>query len=154
MISGNFSGFTNPGPCGGYDRTHWKLQAEQNPPPNPDWTKESFAGIFGTAYVKYGKTASSSPDKLGKVFLDSFSDSDGLAVPGFASYIIAAYLNASPSYGNVGSVQNVLTTGAVIDMWNDIVVTKEYCPQLLMCWDATSVIDYLRFSGIVSDPLP
>lgn len=146
MISGNFSGFTGPTTCGGSARSDWAKAASQSP--KPDWAKQDFTAVFGTAYPYASKLSGSVPKKLGPVLLDSFAgnDNNSHAVAGFASFVIAAYLN---SFFNVGSVQGVLKTSLAVDMWNDIVKTGEFCPQLAMCWGASGVIGYLQNSGIV-----
>jgi hypothetical protein len=98
--------------------------------------------------------SSQSPQKteVGDVLIDSYEGRDNnpnaKTVPGFASYIIAAYLNADQNKGLVGTV---VTPRQVIHMWNDIVVTGKYCPQggTTMCWFAIGVRDYLTNSGVV-----
>jgi hypothetical protein len=148
MISGNHSGFAGPITCGGSTRNDWRLSAEQNP--KPAWAGLKFTHVFGTAfpYVKSGSPGNSSPDKLGPILLDSLAGNDGNAnsVPGFASFIIAAYLNAF--YG-VGNVSSALTPAQAIHLWNDAIGNGKYCPQTTMCWDVNGVISYLKNSGIV-----
>lgn len=144
MISGNFSGFDGPTTCGGDARSVWESRA--NATSMPAWAKRKFTDVFGTA-KPYGTTATGKkPEKLGHVLSDSIKGNDQYAVPGFASFMIAAYLNA---YYGKGSVQTVLKTSAVVDMWNAIVGKGEYCPQLNMCWNADGTIGYLKSSGIV-----
>ncbi len=145
MISGNHSGFTGPITCGGNSRSVYESQAQQSP--KPAWAKEYFTAIFGTTHP-YDSNQSGDPKKLGSVFLDSLAGGDHNAnsVSGFASFIIAAYLNA---LNYVGSVETVLTPAQVVHMWNDVVGTGSYCPQINMCWNATGVVGYLQNSGIV-----
>lgn len=144
MTSGNHSGFTGPISCGGSNRSHYAslLKATGQP---PRWANDSFEDIFGIAYETQSNGV---PDQIGRVFLDSYAgnDKNPNSIGGFASYIIAAYLNA---LGNVGSVSSVLTSAQVVAIWNDVIGTGQYCPQINMCWNATGVVDYLRHSGIV-----
>jgi hypothetical protein len=151
MISGNFSGYTGPDSCKGSTRSDWA--AKVNPPTGsaPDWAKFKFTDVFGITNP-YVTTGSGNPKQLGDVLLDSIDRNDKWAVSGFASYIIAAYLNAggaTPSAVSVDSVAAVLKPAQVIHMWNDIVSTGKYYPQLTMWWDADGVIGYLQNSGIV-----
>lgn len=145
MISGNHSGFAGPITCGGETLAFYEAQAKQNQP--PPWATLFFTSVFGTGYP-YDSTAPGDPKKLGPVFLDSYAGYDGNAnsTSGFACYIIAAYLNA---LNNVGSVSSVLTSAQVVSMWNDVIGTGQYCPQISMCWNAKGVIGYFQHSGIV-----
>jgi hypothetical protein len=152
MISGNFSGFTGPTTCGGRARSFWQSACSASP--RPDWAKKDFATVFGTAYSTK-LTTGGVPKKLGPVLLDSIAGNDNNAnvVAGFASYLIAAYLNAGgfASLGIPGDpgVLSVFKPSLAVDMWNDIIKTGQFCPQVAMCWDAKGVIGYLQNSGIV-----
>ncbi len=145
MISGNHSGFEGPTTCGGNTRAIWAAQLNQDP--QPAWAALLFTEVFGVANP-YATTGTGSPTTLGAVLLDSIAGGDGNtnSISGFASYIIAAYLNA---FYNVVNVGTVLTPAQVIHMWNDVIGAGEFCPQLNMCWNATGVIAYLQYSGIV-----
>ena len=147
MISGNHSGFTGPTTCLGKPRSDWLTDASKA----DGWAVEMFASVFDAANPY--QTKSSTPLTsltLGAVFLDSYANNDGnaysAAAAGFASFIIAAYLNA---YNNVGSVGTVLTPMQVVHMWNDVIGTGQYWPQISMGWNATGVVGYLQHSGIV-----
>ena len=150
MISGNHSGFNGPVSCEGTTLSAYQTAAADKGKP-PPWYGTKFTEVFGTTnlYVSEVVLAKDKPqDKLGDVFLDSFAGNDATSntTAQFAAYLIAAYLNALNSVGNVGTV---LTTAQVIHMWNDVVGAGEFCPQLTMCWNATQVIAYLQYSGIV-----
>lgn len=145
MISGNHSGFTGPTTCGGNTLAFYEAAAKRNP--QPEWAKVFFTSVFGSAHP-YDSTEPGDPNKLGPVFLDSLAGHDGNmnSASGFACYLIAAYLNA---FNGVGSVSSVLTSAQVVAMWNDVIGTGQYCPQISMCWNADGVIGYLRHSGVV-----
>jgi hypothetical protein len=148
MISGNHSGFHGPESCGGTSLSTYQTQAADTGKP-ADWYGTPFTQVFGTTNPYESTTTPKVQDKLGAVFLDSFAKKDATATNStaqFAAYLIAAYLNADK---NVGSVATVLTTDQVVHMWNDVIGTGSYCPQLTMCWSATQVIAYLQYSGIV-----
>jgi hypothetical protein len=140
MISGNHSGFNGPLTCNGISLSTYKGLVSGDAPWN-----QTFSGVFLKPYTGTVGVL----DTFGAVFLDSEAGNDTTAntTDQFAAYLIAAYLNA---LGSVGSVGTVLTTAQVIHMWNDVVGTGSYCPQLTMCWDATQVIAYLQYSGIVT----
>lgn len=147
MISGNHSGFNGPVSCLGTSlSTYQELAADQGKP--PAWYGTKFTTVFGTKNLYVSKVGNVQ-DKLGDVLLDSYNGND--ATPNttgqFAAYLIAAYLN---SLNRVGDVDTVLTTAQVIHMWNDVIGTGSFCPQLTMCWNATQVIAYLQYSGIVT----
>lgn len=153
MISGNFSGFTGPASCGGQPRSYYVNQVRGEVVADwPDWARLRFATELVIPAVPYESNNLVPPPppanrRVGRVLINSFNghDANSHAVSGFASYIIAAYQNAL----TIPSVSAVLTPTQVIHMWNDVVGTGQYCPQLAMCWDANGVIGYLQNSGIV-----
>lgn len=147
MISGNHSGLAGLTPCTGNTRAFWGDEASSTSPPN--WTDFAFTDVFGSTYPYVTSvTDSPAPTKLGAVLLDSLAghDTNSHSIAGFASYIIAAYLNA---LNDVGGVSTVLNAAQVVYMWNDVIGTGQFCPQDGMCWGATGVIGYLTNSGIV-----
>jgi len=150
MISGNFSGFTGPASCGGKPRSYYVDQVRGEVVADwPAWARLRFATQLAIPAVPYvsNNLADDANRRVGRVLINSYNghDANSHAVSGFASYIVAAYQNAL----TIPSVSAVLTPTQVIHMWNDVVGTGQYCPQLAMCWDANGVIGYLQNSGIV-----
>lgn len=150
MISGNFSGFTGPESCGGRPRSYYVDQVRGEVVADwPAWARLRFATQLAIPAVPYvsNNLADDANRRVGRVLINSYNghDANSHAVSGFASYIVAAYQNAL----TIPSVSAVLTPTQVIHMWNDVVGTGQYCPQLAMCWDANGVIGYLQNSGIV-----